>query len=582
VPLSLSQFLRVRVVLRGALLAAIALAVLPAAGIASVERIETPIVSTSYESDVAASLVQLHVPLPSSDVPHPAACDWIQYERFRSVTGPTDPMKADAVVVLMPGIMEGASAFDILARNSIRAAKREGRNIEVWALDRRSNCLEDLTGLQLYEQTGNFSDAANYYFHGAAIDGKTFDGWDAHDAILKDIGMAQTMNDYYSVLTNELPSQPWREHHVLCGGHSLGGPLTQIFAGWDFDGSRKTTTDAGYRQCAGFVGFESMLNLDPTGDTPALKAAINALTLGQVGFLRKLADHATRTDQIPLRVDIGGADPVSTMVLEALGYAAANHPDAPAAPLLAQVPYTKSLDAYYHLAGSVDLSRFLFSHDSLRDYQYTNMGLLGQLLDNNGTPFTAIRASFGFFTGGPLRIDHLDDDVSMIPGLNIAFQYSHVMLPRKEKPGGPLIGWANYNQLGSGPTQIGAGLTSPADEVTDAHDLARILYEGPTNFTEPYFPTRLLSDLAAFYIGDRGGDLSHELYKNPTTLKPRMESLGGAGAAKKAGLGTPDPYVMTPGYNHVDAVTAAETQNSGKPEGSSTMLVNMINKVVSP
>src|ERR1700712_383643 len=417
----------------------------PSISSAAVERIETPVISTSPESDVAESLVQLHVPLPASAAPHPAACDWIQYLRFRSVTGPTDPMKADAVTVLMPGIMEGATAFDPLARNTIRAAKREGRNVEVWALDRRSNCLEDLTGVNRYEQSGDFHDATNYYFHGAAIDGKTFAGWDTNDRVLADIGMKQTMDDYYAVLTNELPSQPWREHHVLCGGHSLGGPLTQIFAGWDFDGNPKTTPDAGYRQCAAFVGFESMLDLDPTTDSPLLKQLINMVSLGQPGFLRKDSITSLLRGTVPRRIDLEGADPVSAIVDEMIGTAAYKDPNGSATALMQAIPHEKQLDAYWHLSGSVSAWRFLTSHDSIRDYQYTNAGLLGQLFDDNGAAFDGIRASFGFFSGAPLRRSHFDDDAAQIPGISIAFEPNGNVLPRVQKPGGPLMGWTNYN-----------------------------------------------------------------------------------------------------------------------------------------
>jgi pimeloyl-ACP methyl ester carboxylesterase len=555
-------------------------AVPASAAAATVERTETPIVSSSPQSDVAASLVRIHVPLPATAAPHPAACDWLQYVRFRPVDGPADSMQADSVAFLMPGIMEGAMALDPLARNTVRAAKRQGRNVEVWALDRRSNCLEDHTGLDRYEQSGDFNDAIDYYFHGASIDGRTFAGIDTNNRVLADIGLEQTVRDMYSVLTDELPDQNWREHHVVCGGHSLGGPLTQVFAGWDFDHDKATTTDAGYRQCAGFVGFEGYLDLDPTQDTPALQAAIKLLTLGQTNFLRRISVSALKRGLIPQRADIDGADPYSTMALEMIATAAYKDPTGSAAPLLRAIPHIKSIDSYFHIMGSASLQRLAFSKDSVRDYGYTNAGLLGQLLDDNGTAISPVRASFGFFTGGPLRRNIVDDQLSPIPGINLAFQISSVMLPYKAKPNIPLTGWANYDALGSGDTQIGAKLTSPAREVTDARDFARIQFEGPTDFTEPYFPLRMVLDLTAFYGHDKGGELSGYFYRHPTTRKPRMLAIGTEGEVIKAKVGSPDPTVILPGYNHVDSITAAEKQNDGKPEGSSTMLVNMINRVV--
>ncbi|MDO9356144.1 MAG: hypothetical protein Q7T55_20770 [Solirubrobacteraceae bacterium] len=566
---------------RTPLLIAAGLLALPGAANAAVPRTETPIVSSSPQTDVASSYVSIKVPLPSSAAAHPEKCDWLSYLRFRSTTGPAESMKADAVTVLMPGIMEGASAFDPLARNAVRAAKRRGRNIEVWALDRRSNCLEDLTGLNEYERTGDAKDATNYYFGGAPAGGKTFAGWNVDDRFLADIGMEQTVQDYNAVLVNELPSQPWRESHVLCGGHSLGGPITQLFAGWDFDGDAKTTVDAGYRQCAAFVGFESMLDLDLVEDSPQLKAAIGFLTLGQTNFLRRVSVSALKSGKVPRHFKVGGLDPMSTMFMEAVGIGASKRPNDSATPFMKSVPVDKEgLDSYLHLTGSVDLPHLIASKDSLRDYSYTNAGLLGQLFDDNGAVFSGIRASFGYFNGSPMRISHLADQVKNIPGINIAFQQAPLMLPFKAKAGTPATGWANYDALGSGATQIGAGRTDASTEVTDARDFARIQYEGPTNFTETYMPTRLMTDFASLIIGDRTQDLKGFRYKHPTRLKPRMVALGTSGAAKKAKLGSPDPFVMMTGYEHVDAITAAEKQNDGKPEGSSTMLVDMIDRVV--
>ncbi len=116
--------------------------------------------------------------------------------------------------------------------------------------------------------------------------------------------------------------------------------------------------------------------------------------------------------------------------------------------------------------------------------------------------------------------------------------------------------------------------------MTDARDMARILHEGPTNFFEPYFPFRVVTDLTSWYGGDRRGDLAPFIYSHPLRRKPRMESLGGSGVANKAKLGSPDPFVMNPGYEHVDSITASERQNNGKAEGSTKVVVDMMDQVV--
>mgnify|MGYP001815230154 FL=1 len=59
----------------------------------------------------------------------------------------------DAILVLVPGFEGGASNFYILAEQLMRSAQAESSlAIEVWAMDRRSNLLEDLVGLDISEQ----------------------------------------------------------------------------------------------------------------------------------------------------------------------------------------------------------------------------------------------------------------------------------------------------------------------------------------------------------------------------------------------------------------------------------------------
>ncbi len=53
-----------------------------------------------------------------------------------------------------------------------------------------------------------------------------------------------------------------RKRKLVCGGHSLGGPLTAALASWDFDGDPETTKDAGYNQCAAFVGLDTTVSVD--------------------------------------------------------------------------------------------------------------------------------------------------------------------------------------------------------------------------------------------------------------------------------------------------------------------------------
>src|SRR5688500_12056991 len=87
--------------------------------------------------------VRIRAPLPASVGPHPKACDYLGYLRYRSARGPRNPNKARAIITAMPGFLGGAMSFDQVARNTVRNAAKRGRFVEFWAIDRRANCLEE-------------------------------------------------------------------------------------------------------------------------------------------------------------------------------------------------------------------------------------------------------------------------------------------------------------------------------------------------------------------------------------------------------------------------------------------------------
>ncbi|MBJ7470918.1 MAG: hypothetical protein JHD16_06425 [Solirubrobacteraceae bacterium] len=569
----------------GAVLAVGALALAaPAPTLAALDRVETAIPSAAPQDDVVSSLVKLRAPLPEGVPEHPAACDWIQFQRFRHRTGPADPTSADAVSVLMPGNLEGATAFDPLARNAIREAARRGKSLEVWATDRRANCLEDPTGLDLLEATGDLDAATDYYWRGAAINGQRFAGWRRDPKILAELGVEQTVRDFHTVLTRELPDQAWREQHVTCGGHSLAGGLLEIFAGWDFDGDPASTADAGYRQCAGFIGFETLLDIGLTSNDPPKVRALAPLLPAARQLLGAPTVRALRAGTISRHEALLGIGPETMALMEAVAIMAARDPNAEATDWLRSIPVSSAVRGYYRVTGSPTLGDYLAGNRRLTDLRFTYAGLLGQMFDDNASALSVIRASFGYPVGAPLIRNRLPEQVFGLPGLDLLFQRGRVVIPRRTRPQ-PLSGWANYDALqGSGPgaAPIGAGVTSPASEVTDAREFARIMFEGPTNLVESWFPTRIVTDLAAVATGDRSGAFKAIVHPHPTRRKPRFVVLGGDGVLRKSGIGALDPHIVLPGYEHLDVLTAAERQHDGQPERSSQTLVDFTLQATTP
>jgi hypothetical protein len=539
------------------------------------QRVETPIVSSSPQTDVVSSVVRLHVPMLPSAAAHVAACDWISYQRWRGTDGPSNPMDADSVAVLFPGVIEGATAFDALARNAIRESARRGRHIEVWGIDRRSNCLEDHAGLDTAEASGNVQDAIDYYYGGKPIDGKKFAGFDVPDRVLADMSMEQTVTDYNAVLTNELPSQPWREQHVICGGHSMGGPLTEIYAGWDFDGDKTTDADAGYRQCAGFIGLDTTLNsgsLDLLN--PPTTGLIGSFTGGLLKSVSNTTISAIKVGVIPRHVDMFGINPESMNALEVIASEAEKHPNDEATPLVKAVPADKHMEDFFRVAGSPDLASWALNKANLRNYRYTNMALLGQVMDDNGGVFGLVRTSFGFFDGAPWRLNRLPAQAGIVPGLGQLATPGMLVIPFAQNPQ-QLSTWRNYDDL---PAKA-KGITTPAAEVADATQFARAIHEGPLNLTENYFPIRLVADELLLATGTRSGGFAHAFYPHATLNKPRIAVIAGDGILGASSKPV-DPRVIAPGYQHLDVLAAAENQNNGQPELSSQTLSNLIDTAV--
>ena len=81
----------------------------------------------------AASAVESIASIRGYDDPAtPARYDRVRVLKF----GPTNPRR---VLVLVPGTSGGAGAFTLVARELVRRVPR----LAVWAVDRRSNALED-------------------------------------------------------------------------------------------------------------------------------------------------------------------------------------------------------------------------------------------------------------------------------------------------------------------------------------------------------------------------------------------------------------------------------------------------------
>ena len=595
-----------RPVLGLAVLVAVSLPATAAAGPRQT-RIETPVRSSAPDARlVAESYVQLYAPLPTSAPPHPSSCDWLGYLRFRAqqaqrrptprrrpssrprrsrspaftggsrartpalasggrVQAPPSPSQADAVVVAMPGFLGGAASFDQLARNVVAQAARRGKRVEFWALDRRANCLEDHRGTEAAARARDYLLALRYYFHGQEVGGRRFQGFKTSDQVpfLDGFGLARTLRDEYTVITRELPDPRARARKVLCGGHSLGEPLTAAFAAWDFDGDPRTTADAGYRQCAGFFGLDTSLALGggSRSGTPGVGGVTGALL--SAGGQRRF-------------IDVPPATPETLQLLGPSGVAAHQRPREESR-FLQLVPSTPKIELTFRLLFSRNAVDFATGNPSVRDFRITNEVLIGGVFDDNSSPISIFRSSVGVYDGGPVT-----DKNFPLPTASALFTGDDRLMAPAE-PHGPLYGWRNYDRVGvpGAPRQVdstGQPYTSRASEVSDVRQLARAMFEAPADLVEQYFPTRIMTDVAAVTAGDRSGEFENLRYADvPKRNSLLIQAADGIGDGSSAGA---ERSVTLPGYNHLDVVTAAGRQNDGKPEGSSTALTGLVLRVL--
>ncbi len=536
-----------------------------------------------------ASVVTIDAPLPASAGTHPAACDKLSFLRLRHIGGPADPSNADAVLTMMPGVLEGAAAFENIGRNLItRAWNERGKHIEVWAIDRRANCLEDLKGLEKAHATHNAQDLLDYYYKGASYMGDTFDGFVPSSQLrwVAEIGLEQTLRDWHEVIVRGMPSQVTRKQKLFCGGHSLGGILTGEYLTWDADGNASTTADAGYNQCAGTFALDSFVTADPV--------KIGQLTaLTGTGFLpdgiNDLAVELLRNDTVPRVIDTPGINPEVMYFLTGIGFMADQAPAAENT-LLSTAPETTKIKQAQALFFSKDYVNFLSQWPDIRDYRFTNRALLGTFMDDNSFPLSFVQASVGFYKGGSVGTKQfpVPDLLTSVPMIGPLLDYivgaGDLAIPTNFGwwPGarnGPLYDWLDYNEVTS--TNIprkypfGPRYTSPSREVTDINDLAHAVAGFPLNFVEAYYPTRMVLD-AAFGIAGSHAASPNLLHPQGFDQVTHLDIVGSEGTVKLLMPIVNANATVVQGYNHIDVLTAAPQQNSGQSEPVATSLLDYV------
>lgn len=194
-------------------------------------------------------------PNPETQGATPANLNATQVLRYRQDS--EDPLPARAILIAMPGFLGGGASFDALARALVRRGL-DGQPLEVWALDRRSNLLEDLRGMDAAEALSDPAIARGYYFDGHTVGGQPFAGFRPQSSVdfLSEWGLATHAEDLRRIIAR-IPAEQ-RQARVFLLGHSLGASFAEAYAAWRFDDGVR-----GAEELAGIVLIDGAL-----GDTP--------------------------------------------------------------------------------------------------------------------------------------------------------------------------------------------------------------------------------------------------------------------------------------------------------------------------
>jgi hypothetical protein len=370
----------------------------------------------------------------------------------------------------------------------------------------------------------------------------------------------------------------------------MGGPYTAYFAGWDFDGNPATLDDAGYMNCAGLIGLDTMLipripfmekytkdilakcaNIDSSKDIwEELYLAL--LTNLRQGSMPRLVTPMTFV-----------AGPETLALQEMVAMEAFWRPDEEST-LLDRVPYSSNVAMMFQMLHSLDYSSFLVHVPSIKDFRYTNEALLGLMVDDNFQPINALQTSMGFLSGGAVvqKQFPLPQDWAKLPELRVLRSFINMdglFLANDAGPcclylgTGPLYTWANFDEIGdaSDPAyqdQEGkVTYTTTTEEVSDSQDVARFMFKGPSNALEWYFPIRPLLDMVVAsvqppFASKYGLNFFHG---DKVESMPQIDFVTEKGPMVGLTDDLPPEIRVVKGYNHLDVLAAAPDRSSRRP-----------------
>lgn len=483
--------------------------------------------STVVESGVRREVVRMAgtTPAPDSRTGQgtPEALNASTVVRYRVDVDPPEPVQA--VVIALPGFLAGANVFDVMARALVRRGADSGAPVEVWAVDRRANLLEDFRGYATAHALGDPEIAHRYYFEDLPLSSESYAGPIDPGSIpfVSEWGLATHVRDLEKIL--QAVPRDERRQRVFLVGHSLGGAFAEAYAAWRFEDGRRGAEDV-----AGIALLDGVLQEMPLSEDDYQGGfQFDALSLSGLESIQR--------GNVVTSLPLFGVDALQR--LGVLAHRALTHPE--------RVVDDDGRDSTLRLLTGI-------ARDQIPSL--TNAAAYGLALDNDSCPLNFVGASIGELAGGPVELhkSFLTEDQLVRPS-DPAATYS----------------WQE------------------TDEWTRFEDFAHVFADGRVDGTEWYFPLRLVLDLTAVggaqlpedgylaRLGLRVFDgvkidapilaINSALVQDEELelLRQRVAQTIGQGR-RHAGATRSDPFgfrvMHVEGMTHVDTITAADTASN--------------------
>lgn len=190
-----------------------------------------------------ASAREARITVPTPAAAGPANLNQVWVDQY-------GPAKGKRILVLMPGTIAGSGNFTLTARYLVKKIP----GLQVWAIDRRSQALEDT---EMFAATlrgeRSLQEMFDYYlgFLAGATPPSNYafvDGFSHGYA--RQWGMGVALEDARAVV---MKARAKGKRKVVLGGHSLGASLAVAYAAWDFNGR------PGYKDIEGMVAIDGGL-----------------------------------------------------------------------------------------------------------------------------------------------------------------------------------------------------------------------------------------------------------------------------------------------------------------------------------